>query len=429
MSARDDALRIYTAAVEAVKPKQLIRSSCAIEGDTLRIGEWRYDLGRYRRLFLFGSGKAAGTMAAELEAMLKDRIDSGVVVVAPGAPRLQRVRAIEGSHPVPGANSVAAGRAIKAAMEACASEDLFIYLLSGGSSALMELPIEPIGLDELQELTLLMLRGGLDISRVNTVRKHVSAIKGGRLGASCRAEGVVLVVSDVIGDDLEAIGSAPLYCDRSTYADAKAILEEAKLFDAVPPSVRDVIERGCRGEIPESPKAPSDTIRHLIVGSNTIALQAAADEAVRLGYRPLVVSEPLQGDADAVAETVLARGRALSPKECLIYGGETTVDVKGSGRGGRNQQLCLRALSQFDKNGALTLLCAGSDGLDGNSDAAGAVIDQGSLSRAGRSGLDPHAYLEANDAYGFFEQTGDLVVTGPSGTNVMDVTILIRGAN
>ena len=430
MSVREDALNIYAAAVEAVLPGTTMRRNCRLEGDRLLLGDFGYDLTRYRRLWVFGSGKAAGTMAEALEEILGARIDGGLIVVPKGTnPSLRHIEVTQGSHPVPDASSLESGRRLKAAMEACDATDLYIYLLSGGSSALMELPLAPVTLEEFGLLTALMLRAGLDIGRVNTVRKHLSGIKGGRLGASCPAEGAVLVVSDVIGDDLEAIGSAPLYCDRTTFKEARSILMNAGIYDAAPASVRDVLDGGCRGAVAESPKAPLERIRHQLVGSNAVAVAAAAEAASRLGYDCRVRSEPLQGDADAAAPLLLAEGRALKRRSCLLLGGETTVEVRGAGRGGRNQQLCLRALSLLDASDRVTLLCAGTDGIDGNSHAAGAVIDRRSLLRTREAGLDLAGALEANDATGFFEGCGGLIVTGPSGTNVMDVAILITDSD
>ena len=430
MSAREDALKIYRAAMEAVRPERLIEESCRLKGEMLRIGTHTYDLSRYRRLFLFGSGKAAWPMAKALESMLGDRIAPGGVVVVPvdlGA--LEHVEVLEGSHPIPDDKSLKAAQRLQEAMAQCGKEDLYLYLLSGGSSALIEAPIAPITLEDLRETTRLMLENGLAIGSVNTVRKHISTIKGGRLGAACAAEGAVLVVSDVIGNDLEAIGSAPLYCDRTTYADAKRVLERAGIFEALPPSVRDVIEAGCGGSISESPKEPSGRIRHILIGSNETALGAAAAEAAALGYNTTIVPEPLEGDADRLGPKLVAYARAASDdvKRCIVYGGETTVEVKGRGKGGRNQQLCLSALASMEAVDGMTLLCAGTDGIDGNSDAAGAVVGPETLEAYRREGLSPEAYLRNNDAYAFFERCDALVVTGPSGTNVMDVTILITG--
>jgi hydroxypyruvate reductase/glycerate 2-kinase len=388
----------------------------------------RYDLTRYRFVRLFGAGKAAWPMANALEELLGGRIASGTVVVPKDLGALRFAEVVEGSHPVPDEGSLEGARKVMEGVASCGEEELVIFLLSGGSSALMEAPLGSITLEALRDTTQKMLQRDIDIGRINTVRKHLSAVKGGRLGALCRAECAVLVVSDVIGDDLEVIGSAPMYRDRSSFDDAKRVLEEAGILENVAPAVRDVIEAGCAGRIAESPETVSGHIRHFLIGSNRTALEAAAREAETLGYATEIAADPLQGDADAKGAELVLEGRKLrngGGSRCLIYGGETTVRVTGNGRGGRNQQLCLRGLEALEAGDGLTLLCAGTDGIDGNSDAAGAVVDASSLARAAERGLSVQQYLENNDASTFFRQNGDLIVTGPSGTNVMDVAILI----
>jgi len=429
-SPRQDALRIYAAAVDAVAPAAMIRSACKLEGQTLTIGTVSYDLGAYRNIYLCGAGKAAWTMAEAVEALLGARIRGGVIV-APEIPApLRFVETVKGAHPVPDAGSLEGARKLMDAMQRCDKGDLMLFLLSGGSSALIEAPLGAISLEALRDTTSRMLQCDMAIGEINTVRKHLSAVKGGRLGSLCRAECAVLVVSDVIGDDLEVIGSAPMYRDRSTFADAKGVLEEAGIFDALDPAVREVIEAGCAGKIPESPDSAGQQIRHFLIGGNATALAAAADEARRLGYDTAVADEMLQGDANACGRALVARSRRETVQGhplCRIYGGETTVQVTGTGRGGRNQQLCLSALGALHPDEALTLLCAGSDGIDGNSDAAGAVVDASSLEKAAEQGLSVAAHLVDNDANTFFAKTGDLIVTGPSGTNVMDIALMLLG--
>lgn len=430
MPPKEDARAIFESALEAIEPQRLVNTACRLEDNVLTINGRPYDLNAYQKIFVFGSGKAAWPMARALEALLEERIEAGLIVVPQKNGELKRIKVIEGSHPLPTGKSLKAARALRSMMEACREDDLYLYLLSGGSSALIEEPLEPITLDDLQAMTAQLLSRHLDITEINAVRKHISKIKGGRLGRLCKAEGAVLVISDVIGDDLEAIGSAPLYYDATTYAQTKELLVENKLFGILPASVRAVITRGCSGEIKESPKAPSKRISHFLIGSNATALEAAGEKAVALGYETQVIKEPLQGSADAMGITILEQARTLpdsSKPVCLIYGGETTVEVRGNGTGGRNQQLCLSALGALNRNDRIALLCAGTDGVDGNSDAAGAVIDAATVEKAAEAGLDMLRYLENNDAYHFFKQTGDLVTTGPTGTNVMDIAIVIKG--
>ncbi|MEA3373505.1 MAG: DUF4147 domain-containing protein [Campylobacterota bacterium] len=430
MSVREDIRSIFNEALDAIRPANLIHNSCRLEGDTLHILDHCYDLSRYKRIFLFGSGKAAWPMAEAVEALLGDRIENGLIVVPVNIGKLQYTEVLVGSHPIPSHQSLEAAHQLINRLSQCQEEDLFIYLLSGGSSALIEAPITPITLDELQTLTQALLTHHYTIQEINTIRKHISAIKGGRMGALSKAKGIVLVVSDVIGDDLEAIGSGPLYYDTTTFEEAKALLSAKSLFKTLPSSVQSVINQGCNGMIKESPKEPSKYLDHHIIGTNSTALKAAEKKAKQLGYHTRLSSKLLEGDADSIGRELIHHIRNQpddSESHSLIYGGETTVDVKGDGKGGRNQQLCLSALSQLNSDDTITLLSAGTDGVDGNSDAAGAIIDRQSLENTRKAGLSIDDYLSNNDAYHFFKQTGDLILTGPTGTNVMDITIIIKG--
>ena len=426
MTPKEAARAIYDAAVTSVMPETLIPSTCRLDNDILSIQNRTYNLRDYNDLYLFGSGKAAVTMAKAMERLLGTRITGGLVVAPHCTSGLRHVRCIEGTHPLPSQKSIDAAKALKAAMRQCREGDLFIYLLSGGTSALIEEPMEPVTLEAFQACTALMLKHDLSIHEINAVRKHISAIKGGRLAQSTTAQGIVLVISDVIGDDLHSIGSAPLYCDRSSYRDALNILKRHALYEKMPLPVQQVIQGGMEGTTPETPKSPPKNIEHLIIGSNQIALMNAAYRAKALGLCTRVVSEPMQGSADEVGKHILSETRDAK-ESCLLYGGETTVLVKGSGTGGRNQQLCLSALTALKTDERITLLCAGSDGIDGNSEAAGAVMGADTAKRAVELGLKPQSYLDNNDATAFFKQTGDLVVTGPTGTNVMDIAIIIKG--
>jgi glycerate 2-kinase len=430
MSPKEDARTIFDSALEAIAPQRLVYDACRLENNLLTINGRQYDLDKYERIFVFGSGKAAWPMAQAIETLLKERITAGLIVVPQKTGTLERINIVEGSHPIPSEKSLKSARALRTMMQECREKDLYLYLLSGGSSALIEEPLDPISLEELQEVTLQLLKHHLDISKINAVRKHLSKLKGGRLGRLCKAEGAVLVISDVIGDDFEVIGSAPLYYDETTYTQTKELLEKKKLFDILPASVRYVLFNGCSGEIEESPKEPSKRISHFLVGSNATALAAARKKALSLGYDAQIMEKPLQGSADATGVELVKQARKLPDApmpHCLIYGGETTVEVKGSGVGGRNQQLCLSALSALEQNDRIVLLCAGTDGLDGNSDAAGAVVDAATAEKAENAGLDLQRHLDNNDAYHFFKPTGDLLTTGPTGTNVMDIAIVIKG--
>lgn len=392
---------LYDAAVEGVKPQNLLKNNSFLT--TLAS----------HQIYLFGSGKAAVEMAKSLEALFKEKILGGVIV-SPYTEKLQYVDVLEGSHPIPTQKSIDAAQKLKSKLASLKESDLYVYLLSGGSSALIEEPIAPITLSEMQHVTDLLLSSGAAIDEINIVRKHLSNIKGGRLASVTKAKGMVLVVSDVIGDDLESIGSAPMYCDSSTYADTKAVLEKYAIFDKVPQSVQNVIHEAKE----ESPKTPVEGLEHIMVGTNKIALEYAKRKAEEMGLTCEIVTDTLQGDVRIVADEIASKIKS-SDKDCLLFGGEATVVVKGDGKGGRNQELCLHVLKNIqDEN--ITFLSAGSDGIDGNSDAAGAVVDSDSYKE------DIDKFLDNNDSYHFHQRNNDLIITGPSGTNVMDIMIAIK---
>jgi hydroxypyruvate reductase/glycerate 2-kinase len=267
---------------------------------------------------------------------------------------------------------------------------------------------------------------------MNVVRKHLSLAKGGRLGQLTKAAGVVLVISDVVGDDLETIGSAPLFCDRSTYRDAFDIFMKYDLWSKIPSNVLTVIEQGIAGIIEETPKEPNPRIEHFIIGSNLKGLMRGRDRGKELGIDTHIITSRLRGESREVAKVIVsigeenaATGNPFSRPVCLLFGGETTVTLRGSGRGGRNQEMCLAALQEIKNRSGMTFLSAGTDGIDGNSDAAGAVIDCGTYERSQALSLNPDGYLNNNDSHTFFKKTGDLIMTGPTGSNVMDITILL----
>ena len=428
----DDAARaIALAAMEAVAPEPMIRRHLFFEDGVLRIGPWQAPLSRYKKIVVAGSGKAAVPMAAALETMLNDHISQGIVVSNYPA-RLNKIRVLTGSHPVPDNRSVEGAQALEALFATLDEDDLLIYLLSGGSSALIESPMPPVTLEEMQVTTRLLLSKSVPIEQINCVRKHLSGIKGGRLGAKAACDALVLVVSDVIGDDLDTIGSAPMYRDLGSYQDAKTVLEDAGLWEAVPDSVRALIGQGIAGAVAETPKALREDHPHFLVGTNRLALQAAAQKARELGFTPMILTTALEEEAREVAKVLCAiagevkgSGEPLPPPACLIVGGETTVTLQGKGKGGRNQEMALAALEALKGDPGIGFVSVGTDGIDGNSDAAGAVATRTVWERAEALGLSAKAFLADNDSYHFFAQTDGLLKTGPSGTNVMDVTCLL----
>lgn len=379
---------------------------------------------------MVGAGKAAARMAAGCEDALGALRTGGVVIVPDGYDvPLVSVGVRIASHPLPDQRAIQATDALCRALVASA-ECPVVCLISGGASSLLVQPRYPVTLAEKMEVNRLLLASGADIREVNTVRKHLSAVKGGGLLRLARARPVVtLVLSDVVGDDPSVIGSGPTTPDPSTFAEALLVLRRYALADRVPPAARDLLELGVRGEIPETVKsADTESAGALttVIGSNRLALDAAAEEARRLGYDPLVDLVPLVGDTAVAARRWLhgVRDRVDGRRCCAIVGGETTVTVRGQGRGGRNQEFAL-ALAAPLAGAAVAVLSAGTDGIDGPTDAAGAFVDGQTLERALATGLDPSTALSANDSYGFFGALCDLLRCGPTGTNVMDIKLAV----
>jgi glycerate 2-kinase len=387
------------------------------------------------RVRVVGAGKASGAMAAAAEATLGDIIADGLVVVKDGyrAPT-HRITLVEAGHPVPDARGEAAARRIRAIAEACGADDLLLVLVSGGGSALTPAPVPPITLADKQAMTRLLLAAGANINQLNAVRKHCSLLKGGQLArAAAPARVHALLLSDVIGDPLDVIASGPTAPDVSTFAEARAILARFDLLARAPASIVDRLERGMRGEVPETPKPDDPIFRHVtntVIGNNALVVDAAAARARALGYTPHVLTRSLEGEARKVAEELVAlarqvgRGPVAAPA-CLIAGGETTVTVRGKGAGGRCQEFGLAAALALEGQDGVVALAAGTDGTDGPTDAAGAVVDGGSARRARERGLDPRPSLDTNDSNRALAAAGDLVVTGPTNTNLLDLYLLL----
>ena len=433
MNLKDFAKELFLKGIEAVLPSNLINESVSIQDSVLKIKKQFINLKNFENLYVFGSGKASVEMAKAVENLLFNHIKDGLVVCN-YTENLRKIEVMEGSHPVPDEKSLKAGEALLEKMSSLSENDFFIYLLSGGSSALIEKPIPPITLEDLQKTTKILLEHSVPIEDINAVRKHISLIKGGRLGTSTKASGMVLVISDVVGDDLETIGSAPLYFDRTTYQDVFKILEKYNLFDKLPENVKKVLKDGLEGKIPDTPKSPNPKIKHFIIGNNLKALKRIQEEAQNSGFKTHILTSQIKGEAREIAKAIVSIGKeSLSsnnpekPPACFLFGGETTVNVVGNGKGGRNQELCLAGLNEIKETKNIILLSGGTDGIDGNSDAAGAVVDYESYLKSKGLGLDINQYLKNNDSYHFFKKTGDLIITGKTGTNVMDVIILLVG--
>ncbi len=433
---REDMMSVLTAALKAVDPAQAVRNCVRCDGSRLLVGESSYDLDSYRRILVVGAGKASGPMAQALEDILGDRLAGGVVNVKEGyAVPTQRIELIEAAHPVPDESGVRGTERILQLAEAAGADDLVFCLISGGGSALMELPVGDISLNDLQQLTDLLLRSGATINEVNTIRKHISQVKGGGLArAAAPATLIALILSDVVGNPLDFIASGPTVPDTTTFQDAWDLLSKYRLQDAIPQTVRAQLERGLSHEIPDTPKEGDPIFARtasVLVGSNEIAARAALDAATQLGYNSLLVTTWVEGEAREVAKVMagVAKGlirhhSPLSPPACLIFGGETTVTVRGEGKGGRNQEMALAAALALDGWENVAVMAVGTDGTDGPTDAAGGIADGTVHARARVLDLDPLVYLDNNDSYHFLQQTDALLVTGPTNTNVNDLILV-----
>ncbi len=480
--------RVLAAAVAAVDPAVAVRRHLRRDGDALHAGTHVYELGHHERVFIVGAGKAGAPMAQAAAEILGDRLTGGVVVVKEGHggraateghggraateghggraateghggraateghggraateglpyrfsilnSQFSILDIIEAGHPLPDERGIAGARRMVELLAGVTERDLVIALISGGGSALLTLPVAGVGLAELQSLTTTLLRCGAEIGEINTLRKHLDQLKGGGLARLAHpAPLLTLILSDVIGNPLDVIGSGPTVPDPTTFADAYAVLERYGVVDAVPASILEHLRRGRAGAVPETPK-PGDErfaqVCNVLIGSNEQAAEAARAAAEAEGFRAIVLTSALKGEARlagaAIGEIVArlaAVSRPLDAPLCLIWGGETTVTLRGSGRGGRNQELALAAVAPLAGTPQVALVALATDGGDGPTDAAGAVVSGATLERARRLGLDPAAYLDRNNAYPFFAALGDLLRPGPTRTNVNDLAFV-----
>ncbi len=406
---RPHALAIFRAALRAAGPEKAVRAHATTDGKILRVDQRRYRLADFDRIQVIGAGKASARMAQAIERLLGSRVTGGWINVLDGTKaRLRKVRVHESGHPVPDERGVEGARQIAQIARQSGSRDLLICLISGGASALMPLPAPGITLAKKKSITKRLLACGATIHEINTVRKHLSAIKGGHLAAlAAPATVIALILSDVIGDDLSVIGSGPTVLDTTTAADAAAVLERYGI--PLPPLM-------------ETPKAPV-AAQNVIVGSNRQSIEAAAKKARDLGYRTIVLSTTIDGETRDIARmhAAIARERIAHDgrRVCFLSGGETTVTLRGKGLGGRNQEFVLAAAIALADHPQVTIFSAGTDGIDGPTDAAGAIADAATP----RAHAAP--FLANNDSYHFFEKAGGLLKTGATGTNVMDVRILL----
>lgn len=434
---RQQALEIFKAGLKAVDPIEAIYRHIKVTDEAIFMDDQRFDLEKYERILIVGAGKAVAPMAKALEDLLGKRVAKGVIVVKEGhGLPLKQVKICEGGHPVPDEGGVRGTEEILSIAEEAGEKDLVICLISGGGSALLIAPPVGISLEDKQAATKLLLACGATIHELNTIRKHLSRSKGGRLAqAAYPATVISLILSDVVGDDLDVIGSGPTVPDSSTFQETEQILKRYEIWDQLAVSIRDHIQKGVRGEIEDTPKSEAVAFQRcssVLVGTNLQAMLAAGNEAERLGYRSLILSTKVEGEARevakvhaAIAKEIVSSKNPISPPACVLFGGETTVTLQGDGKGGRNQEYALASALALEGQDNVVVLSGGTDGTDGPTDAAGAIADGTTVARARQRGIDPGEYLRRNDSYNFFKQLDDLVITGPTRTNVMDIYMLL----
>lgn len=449
---RADARAIFDAAVNRVNPVTMMAQSLKLDGNTLRVTDgsdaWTYDLSSFSRVFATGMGKATARMALGLEQVLCQRLTDGLIAVKEGHTEvLATIRLIEASHPLPDHRSEAAAMSLldlgATLGTKLAKDDLVIVMVSGGGSAILCAPADGLTLADKIGTTRQLLSCGATINEINCVRKHLSAVKGGRLAAALAPATVLtLVLSDVVGDDLDAIASGPTVPDPTTFSDALSIIERYGVTGQIPPAALAYLQRGASGkpgapaETPKPGEAMFDRCRTVLIGTNRLAVLSAAAEARRLGYNTIALSSRITGEAKEIALVYLGLGKdiasvsmPLAIPACIVAGGETTVTLGGTGKGGRNQEMALAfgaALARNPKDGErLVFLSGGTDGNDGPTDAAGAIIDLPTALAGISGGYDPDDYLARNDSWNWFSRTGGLLITGPTNTNVCDIQVLL----
>ena len=431
--------RILAAAILAVEPGAAVHRALRREADQLTIGEKTYDLARIRRVYVIGAGKAGAPMARAAVKILGDHPSAGIVIVKDGYAKyfgdIKGLTLLEAAHPVPDRRGIQATQRIIHLLQETQADDLVICLFSGGGSALLISPPPGISLDDLRSLTSLLLVCGTSINEINNIRKHLDQVKGGNLARlAAPAQVATLILSDVVGDPLDVIASGPTVPDPTTFEEALSTLNRYGILNQVPPAILEHLERGRQGISSETPK-PGDplfeNVDNIVIGSNSLAAQAALRQAAAEGFHTLLLTTYLQGEARqagrmlaAIARQVAQNGQPIPRPACLVIGGETTVTVQSPGKGGRNQELALGAVSELAGLPDIALVTLATDGGDGPTDAAGAVVSGDTLGDALRLGLVPADFLARNDAYNFFAPLGDLLKPGPTQTNVNDLAFL-----
>ncbi len=435
--ARELALRSLEAAVNAVNTEQIVKSRLIFKNSVLRVNGLSFDLKKFERVYVVGGGKASGSMANALEEILGKHITDGIVNVPQGSKeKTSIIKLHEASHPVPDESGVKGTRAMLELAEKAEANDLIICLISGGGSSLMPLPRDKISIADKRTLTDALLKSGATINEINTVRKHISEFKGGWLAKKAYPATILnLILSDVLGDPLDFIASGPTVPDSTTFNDAIKVLKNHGLWNKTPAPIRKTLADGDKGVISETPKADDVAFKkayNIVVGNNRSASSAAFEYLKSAGLNTLLLSATLEGEARQIGNMLASIAREISvsgnpaPKPAgIIAGGEATVTVTGKGSGGRNQEIPLAAAPKIDGADGVVIASFSTDGIDGPTDAAGAIVDGKTLAKAAKLELCPEKYLADNDSYHFFSELGDLIFTGPTGTNVNDVSVII----
>jgi len=437
---RKEALDIFQASLKAVDPITAVKRFLVRKDDAIIVQGKSFKLNSFDGVYLIGFGKAAASMARGVEEVLGDDLRAGIINVKyDHRDKVSaKIKINEAGHPVPDEAGILGAREIIEFLKQRGERDLVICVISGGGSAIFPLPCEGITLAEKQEITRLLLACGADIKEINAIRKHISQVKGGQLSRIAQpATLITLILSDVIGDPLDSISSGPTSPDQTTFDDCNAILEKYLLLGKIPPAVERHLKSGIQKKIPDTPKHgdPAFTKTHnVIVGSNWEAVLAAKGFAERLGYTTMILSTFIEGETKdvarvhaAIAKEIRKTGHPIAAPACIISVGETTVTIRGKGLGGRNQEFVLAAAMDLRSMENIVILSAGTDGTDGPTDAAGAIADGETMARASQIGMKALAYLQNNDSYHFFERLDDLIKTGPTKTNVMDIRIMLIG--
>lgn len=435
--ARRILMEIVDSAISAGNPATSIRKWVKLNAERLEIADCNIDLNQVGKIVVIGGGKAGVAMAITIEQILDGRLSEGIINIPEGMlteSYAGKIKFVEASHPIPNDAAMEGARGMLSLVQKLGEQDLVIFVVSGGGSAIIPLPAEGISLAQLQEVTRLLLKSGANIQELNTVRKHLSAVKGGQLARAAHpARTVTLLISDVVGDGLDTISSGPTYWDSTTFSEALAVFEKYELIDKVPAVILCRLKDGIKWLIPETPTRGDECFKNAhfqIIGSNMDAIEAARKTGIAYGLNVKVLTTKLQGEAREVgqnlsyiAEEVLKEGKQ---RPCLfLLGGETTVHVTGKGVGGRNQELVLSAVSSLAGLKDVAMVSFSTDGIDGPTKASGAIVDGFTLQRAKDLGINHLTYLEDNDSCHFFEKLEDLVLTGPTGTNIVDCTALL----